>query len=66
MKTSWCSQISFQFFSRNASYKQLDSSSFFVFVFVLIGIHSMQAEEPVRDTDLPEKKQEDKDKDKTV
>ena len=54
--------MSSQFFSRNASYKQLDSSSFFVFVFVLIGIHSMQAEEPVRDTDLPEKKQEDKDK----
>ena len=26
----------------------------------------MQAEEPVRDTDLPEKKQEEKDKDKTV
>ena len=40
----------------------MDSSSFFVFVFVLIGIHSMQAEEPVRDTDLPEKKQEEKDK----
>ena len=35
---------------------------FFVFVFVLIGIHSMQAEEPVGDTDLPEKKQEEKDK----
>ena len=35
---------------------------FFFFVFVLIGIHSMQAEEPVRDTVLPEKKQEEKDK----